>query len=199
MDRKQFFDQLAPEWEKSAPADLSQRLERVVSMSRISPGCRILDVGTGTGGLIRFILKAIGKEGYVLAIDISPDMIAVAKSKGFPANVELQVMDAHNLNVPDNSFDTVMCNAVFPHFEDKESALRELQRVLRPGGTLVISHPIGREAVNKLHSETGSIVAEDRVPTPEQMRDLLERMGFVNIEILDEPEFYIAISRKPAS
>jgi hypothetical protein len=60
----------------------------------------------------------------------------------------------------------------------------------------VISHPIGREAVNKLHREAGGPVEEDRVPTPKAMIALLEEAGLTQIQVVDEPEFYLARGRR---
>jgi len=83
----------------------------------------------------------------------------------------------------------------FPHTASWESCLREAWRVLRPGGMLVISHPIGREAVNRLHAQH-PIVAEDRVPTAEKMHQMLTHMGWAEVQVIDEPEFYLARARK---
>ena len=62
------------------------------------------------------------------------------------------------------AYDRVMCNAVFPHFNDKGAVLSRISRMLKPDGLIVISHPTGWEAVNEIHREAGSVVTEDRAP-----------------------------------
>jgi ubiquinone/menaquinone biosynthesis C-methylase UbiE len=175
--------------------DIGVRLDRVVREAGIAPGMRVLDVGTGTGVLVPCLLKAMDGAGSIKAIDISTGMLRVACSKGFPANVEFALSGVEDYDCPDASYDAVMCNAVFPHFPCKRAALLRVFRLLKPGGLIVISHPTGREAVNKVHSEAGSVVTEDRVPDAEKMRSMLENAGYACIEVIDEPEFYLARGR----
>mgnify|MGYP001025898838 CR=1 FL=1 len=197
MNKQEFFDRLAASWDEKERADISERLARVVALSCLREGHIVLDVGTGTGVLIPHILRAVGERGFVVAIDISREMLRQARQKGFPPNVHLILADMHRAGFQPQVFDRVLCNAVFPHFDDKERALYEAWRVLRPGGLLVISHPIGREAVNRLHAQCQP-VAEDRVPAAAKMYELLTRLGWADAEVIDEPEFYLARARKRA-
>ncbi len=197
MSKQEFFDRLAPQWDEEERTDISERLARVAELSCLRKGQHVLDVGTGTGVLIPHILRAIGERGVVVAIDISREMLCRAVRKGLPQNVYFVLGDMHRAGVRTEAFDRVLCNAVFPHFDDKERALCEAWRVLRPGGLLVISHPIGREAVNRLHAQCHA-VAEDRVPAAEKMTQLLTRLGWADVEVIDEPEFYLARAWKTA-
>lgn len=192
-----FFDRHAAGWDSSARPDMPERLARVVAAGVLHPGERVLDVGSGTGVLIPHVLGAVGPAGSVLALDISAEMLAVARSKQFAGSVEFLQADVHDSGLPDASFDAVFCNAALPHFEDRQRALREMVRVLRAGGALVVSHPIGRDAVNRLHQRAGDAVAEDRVPPAERLREWLERAGLVAVNAVDEPEFYLVSGRKP--
>jgi ubiquinone/menaquinone biosynthesis C-methylase UbiE len=124
-------------------------------------------------------------------------MLAVAKEKGFPANVAFIEADMENSNLADEQFDRVILNAVFPHFTNKIKALSEAVRVLKPGGSLTISHPIGREAVNNLHRQAGGVVAEDKVPTASLMQQLLKEVGLARVRVIDEPDFYLVIGYRP--
>ena len=198
MNRRQFFDRHARHWDEERPKDMAPRLERVLEEANLRGGQQVLDVGTGTGVLIPRRVPRIGDTGAVVALDISAEMLEVARGKGFPANVtflEADMQDAPALE--DESFDRVICNAAFPHFPDRRAALAEMIRVLRPGGILIISHPIGREAVNALHCDQGDVVAEDRVPPAAEMQALLEEAGLTEVRVIDEPEFYLAAGRRP--
>jgi ubiquinone/menaquinone biosynthesis C-methylase UbiE len=178
-------------WDKR-PAPDASRLRRVVALASVQEGHSALDVGTGTGVLIPYILAAVGEAGAVVAFDLSRPMAAEARSKFTAANVSLFQADVHALPFPGASFDRVICNASFPHFEDRALGLSEMIRVLRPGGLLVISHPIGRAAVNARHRQAGGAVAGDRVPAPDVMADMLQQAGLTHVEVIDEPEFYLA-------
>lgn len=177
--------------------DIGDLLDRVVREAGVGPGMGILDVGTGTGVIIPCLLKAMEGKGRIEAIDISPGMLRVARSKGFPDCVRLELADIEHFDCPSGAYDRVVCNAVFPHFSDKPAALSRIRGMLKPGGRVVISHPTGREAVNRIHRESGSVVAEDRVPDPDRMRAMLRAAGFIDIEVTDEPEFYLAVGANP--
>lgn len=197
MDRSGFFDHHAASWDADRHPEEDARLARVVALAEVRPGDAVLDVGTGTGALVPHLLRVLGSAGRIVAIDLSPDMLQVARQKGFPPGVTLLEADVHHLPLPDAEFDRVICNAALPHFEDRARSIREMMRVLRSGGILVISHPIGREAVNRLHREVGGPVEEDRVPPPEAMAALLREAGLTDVWIADEPEFYLAKGSKP--
>lgn len=193
ISQAEFFDSYADRWDSMERVDICVMLDRVVRESGIAPGMNILDVGTGTGVIIPCLLKAMDGVGSIKAIDISQGMLRVAGSKGFPDCVEFQFADIEKYECPDESYDRIFCNAVFPHFTNKTTALSRIYRMLKNGGLIVISHPTGREAVNKIHREAGSVVAEDRVPSVEKMRVMLKTTGFVDVMVTDEPEFYLAI------
>lgn len=196
ISQAEFFDSYADRWDSMEREDICILLERVVRESGIKPRMDILDVGTGTGVIIPCLLKAMDCKGSIRAIDISAGMLRVAQSKEFPDCVEFVLADIEELDCPDCSYDRVVCNGVFPHFVDKPAILLRVCRMLRVGGKIVISHPTGREAVNKVHREAGSVVGEDRVPDPSRVRAMLLAAGFVDIDVTDEPEFYLAVGCK---
>ncbi len=197
MSKEHFFDSLAPDWDAHEVADIHERLERVVDLAQLEPGHRVVDVATGTGPLLQHLAARIGATGSVEAFDIAKGMLEVARGKGIPANVRLFQADVMESGLASGAFDRVVCNSALPHFGDLRGALAEMARWLRPGGLLVISHPIGREAVNRVHARAGEVVEGDLVPDSARMLLLLEGAGLVGCEVIDEPEFYLARGRRP--
>jgi len=104
----------------------------------VSSGDRVLDVGCGTGIVSRRAAEIIGATGTLVGLDISPDMLAVARRASIPqgAHVDWHEGDAADMPFKDGQFDVVLCQFAFMFMEDKAAALHEMRRVLAPGGTL---------------------------------------------------------------
>lgn len=115
-------------------------IRRLLPRATVPPMAAILDVGCGTGVNMLEAARWFAPTRRLCGIDISPGMAAVARSKaaafGIPA--EITVGDAEQLPYPDNTFDLVLCNSVLHWFKDRGRALREMHRVLRPGGQLLL-------------------------------------------------------------
>ena len=173
------------------------RLRKILTRLWVRESMSVLDVGTGTGILVPLLLELVGPSGRIVALDISPRMLEVARTKGFPPNVEFVEADAASIPLPAASFDLVVCNATFPHFPDKARALAEMARVLKPGGRLAICHTRSREEVNRLHKEIGGVVARDEIPEEPEMRRLLAGAGFEEIAVRDEESLYLVTARVP--
>lgn len=102
-------------------------------------GDRVLDVGCGPGFYVIELLETVGPGGSVVGVDVSPDMLAVAAKRAERhANVEFHKGQATALPVADESFDRAVSVQVLEYVEDVPAALREMHRVLRPGGRLVL-------------------------------------------------------------
>jgi ubiquinone/menaquinone biosynthesis C-methylase UbiE len=196
MDRREFFDRSAADWDRHMSEDVLARLKRVIDEAQLHAGDCVLDVGTGTGVLIPLIAEAIAPEGILVASDISLPMLLEAHERMPDERVLLVQADVHHLPVFSRRFDRVVCNAALPHFGDRHAALQEMVGSLRAGGLIIISHPIGREAVNLRHREAGGPVGEDRVPPADKMEALLQKAELVEVVVIDEPDFYLARGRK---
>jgi len=199
MKRRAFFDHHAAHWDANELPDEQSRLARVVALTEVHMGHVVLDVGTGTGVLVPYLVRAVGPTGRIVAVDLSRKMLAAAQANSSSSRVTFLEADVHDLPMADAQFDRVICNAALPHFQDRPRSMREMVRVLRAGSLLVVSHPIGREAVNRRHREAGGPVEGDRVPAPETMVVLLRDAGLAETQVVDEPDFFLARGRKPSS
>lgn len=105
-------------------------------------GVRVLEVGCGTGALIRALARRRDFSGYACGVDHSDAFIKAARefsaAEGVADSVEFRVGDAHALDVADASFDVVIAHTLISHVTDPESVVREMARVVRPGGSVVI-------------------------------------------------------------
>lgn len=119
------------------PALFRQWTPMVAGAAHIQPGQRVLDVGCGTGILAREIAQRTGSAGRVVGIDPGPGMIAVARQLA-PA-VDWREGVAESLPFPDRSFDAVVSQFSLMLFADRRRALREMFRVLAPGGRLAVA------------------------------------------------------------
>jgi len=198
MSRRAYFEEAANAWdERFYTPELAAFLEKLVPEFGLKPGQNILDVGTGTGVLIPFLLRAIGPSGSITAIDCAEKMVQICRTKySLLRNVTVKLQDVEELDLPSESFDTITCFGLFPHLENKEKALHNMNRLLRSGGKLIISHALSSAEI-RVHHRNVSAVAHDMLPEKPEMRRLLERAGFDEICIKDEPRCYLCLSIKP--
>ena len=134
------FDQVAARYDTrnrlfSADRDRAWR-RRAAQRAALRPGQTALDLCTGTGKLAHELLPFVGPSGRVVGIDFSPAMLELARSR--EPRVEFRLRDVTRLNEPDASVDAITIGFGLRNLVDRNAALREMHRVLRPGGRLVI-------------------------------------------------------------
>lgn len=137
---------------------LRESTDAMLAMAEVGPGSRALDVAAGAGDQTLDIAKRVGPTGSVLATDLSPAILEIAKDKAQRAgytNVETKAADGEHLNVPEAGFDATICRLGLMFFPDPGKGLREMFRALKPGGracTMVFSTPDKNPCVSILVS-----------------------------------------------
>lgn len=194
--RQQYFDQLASKWDSEVTLKSMECLGNIVNELNIHSGSRVLDIGSGTGILLPLLVKAVGDEGRIVALDFSAKMLYQAKAKGFLPPVAFVQADVAALPLPNQFADLALCYSAFPHFGDKPKALKEIARVIKVNGRLVICHTASRNTINQLHKSIGGIVNTDLLPDESQLRELIKHAGFTITCLEDAPDRYLVIAKK---
>jgi len=190
-----YFNQKAGTWDETTAEKDTAKLDRMAKRLKIKPGSIVLDVGTGTGVFIPFLLREIGKGGRIIALDIAERMLGRARAKDFNGNIDYLCAGVTNIPLRNEIFDVIVCYSSFPHFQDKSRALAEMSRVIKEGGRLLICHTSSRAKINEIHRQIPA-VENDIIPDEGEMQSLLSLTGFVDIKI-DDSESYLASARKP--
>ena len=136
------WDKAAPLYEQFWQRQLAPAQQRLLEVAALQPGERVLDVACGTGLVTFPAADAVGPSGEVVATDLSDAMVTSvaggARDRGL-AHVSARRMDAEALDLPDASFDAVLCALGLMYVPDPRQALTEFRRVLRPGGRAVVA------------------------------------------------------------
>ena len=196
MQLQDYFDQLVPNWDREVTPERLECLSNIVKELGIALGSHVLDIGSGTGILLPFLIEAVGGEGRIIALDLSAKMLHGAKAKGFQSIVDFVQADATAIPLPHNCVDLAICNSVFPHFNNKAKALKEITRVLKSNGQLVICHTASRDAINQLHQSIGGVVGADFLPDEPELRELIGQIGLTITSLEDNPKRYLVIAKK---
>jgi ubiquinone/menaquinone biosynthesis C-methylase UbiE len=192
-------------WHPTLKTWLGPATNLMLDMAKVKEGDRILDVAAGAGEQSITAAEKVGPDGYVLATDLAPRILeyamVLAEEKGIK-NIETMEMDGENLTLPDNSFDAVISRVGLIFFPDQQKALKEMLRVVKPGGyvTAIVYSTVDK---NKFFSTPVSIIrrrAQLPPPLPGQpgpfslggegvLDEAFNKAGFVNIvsKVVDAP------------
>ncbi len=183
-DKEVFWDTEAREWEEALQNDTEEKdnTVKVIPLFGLQEGEVVLDAGCGTGGLIPLLLKEVGRSGCVYGLDLSQEMLRIAREKHYDGNVSFLKGDIIEIPLPPESMDRIICFRTFAHIDDKIGALREFFRVLKPSGIVVICNLLG---------------SNDTSPGVKEMEQFFLESNFTPVELLDADTLYIMKARKP--
>ena len=124
------------------PAIAGPFAEDLVAGARLAAGQRVLDVACGTGVVARLAAERVGPGGAVTALDLNPGMLSVARAlPSSGAEIRWYETAAESMPLPDGAFDLAFCQLGLQFMADKVAAIREMRRVLVPGGRVFASMP----------------------------------------------------------
>jgi 2-polyprenyl-3-methyl-5-hydroxy-6-metoxy-1,4-benzoquinol methylase len=125
-------------WNWEGPAGQIRWARRAKMLTdHLQPGMAVLELGCGTG----YFTQELARSGAdITAIDVSPELLDIARANCSAPNVRYEIQNAYELSYPDSIFDSVVGSSVLHHLEI-EDALRQIHRVLRPGGTMFFTEP----------------------------------------------------------
>ncbi|MFJ5773871.1 class I SAM-dependent methyltransferase [Streptomyces sp. NPDC093094] len=187
---QEFFTARAADWDRRFPDDGPAYAAAVAGLG-LRGGERVLDAGCGTGRALPPLRAAVGASGVVVGADLTPAMLEAAVTAGRDRDGQLLLADVAALPLRSRSLDAVFAAGLIAHLPEPESGLRELARVVRPGGTLALFHPIGRAA---LAARQGRRITPGDLRAEPNLRPLLERSGWHMTSYVDEDARFLALA-----
>jgi ubiquinone/menaquinone biosynthesis C-methylase UbiE len=177
VSSRPYFDAVASEWDAMRRGFFSERVrDAALGALGVEPGRRAADVGAGTG----FMTEALLQRGLeVVAIDESPPMLAVLAERFGETRVECRVSDGRSLPLETGSVDYAVANMYLHHVASPSDAIREMVRILRPGGGLAITDLDAHEFEFLRDEHHDRWLGFDRA----HVRGWLEHAGAKSIEI----------------
>ncbi|MDG9725291.1 MULTISPECIES: class I SAM-dependent methyltransferase [unclassified Streptomyces] len=187
---QEFFGARAADWDSRFPDDGPAYASAVAEL-RLREGAHVLDAGCGTGRALPPLRAAVGPSGLVVGADLTPGMLQAAVRAGRDRDGRLLLADVAALPLRSRSLDAVFAAGLVAHLPDPAGNLRELARVVRPGGTLALFHPIGRAA---LAARQGRRITPDDLRAEANLRPLLAGSGWRMTSYVDEDARFLTLA-----
>lgn len=187
---QEFFGARAADWDARFPDDGPAYAAAVDGLG-LRSGDRVLDAGCGTGRALTPLRAAVGASGIVLGADLTPPMLEAAVRAGRDRDGLLLLADVAALPVRTGSLDAVFAAGLIAHLPRPAENLRELARVVRPGGLLALFHPIGRAA---LAARQGRQITPGDLRARANLGPLLAGSGWRMTSYVDEDSRFLAVA-----
>ncbi len=187
---QEFFTARAADWDSRFPDDGPAYAAAVAELG-LCRGGRVLDAGCGTGRALPPLRAAVGGSGVVVGADLTLAMLEAALRAGRDRGGRLVLADVAALPFGSESFDAVFAAGLVAHLPHPAENLRELRRVVRPGGSLALFHPIGRAA---LAARQGRRVTPDDLRAEPNLGPLLAGAGWRMTSYADEDARFLALA-----
>ncbi|MEV7282474.1 methyltransferase domain-containing protein [Streptomyces sp. NPDC093111] len=187
---REFFGARAADWDSRFPDDGPAYAAAVADLG-LRPGDAVLDAGCGTGRALPPLREAVGPTGTVIGADLTPEMLGEAVRAGRARAATLLLSDVARLPLRAGALDAVFGAGLISHLADPVADLRELARVVRPGGRLALFHPIGRAALAARH---GRRITPDDLRAEPNLRAVLAGSGWELGSYVDEDDRYLALA-----
>jgi ubiquinone/menaquinone biosynthesis C-methylase UbiE len=190
----EFFGERAAGWDVKFGDDLPA-YHAAVRRAGYPVSSLVADVGCGTGRALPALREAVGAAGGVLAVEATLEMLLEVRRSGRDRHAHLLLADALHLPLPDETLGGVFAAGLVSHLPDAGTGLRELARVTRPGGRLVIFHPTGRRALAARHGH--ELRGDEPLAEPVLMR-LLDLAGWRGVTYSDAEDHFFALAHRAA-
>ncbi|MEV3911329.1 class I SAM-dependent methyltransferase [Streptomyces canus] len=187
---QEFFSARAADWDSRFPDDGPAYAAAVAELG-LRVGDRVLDAGCGTGRALPPLRAAVGPSGVVVGADLTPAMVEAAVRAGRDRDGRLLLADVAALPLGSRSLDAVFGAGLISHLPRPAENLRELARVVRPGGVLALFHPIGRAA---LAARQGRQITPEDLRAEPNLRPLLAGSGWRMTSYADEDARFLALA-----
>ncbi|WP_027357709.1 arsenite methyltransferase [Desulforegula conservatrix] len=163
------------------------------AFASLTAGETVLDLGSGAGFDCFIAAEKVGRNGHVIGVDMTPEMISKARAnalKGGFGNVDFRFGEIEKLPVDNNSVDVVISNCVINLSPDKQEVFNETFRVLKPGGRIAISDIVAiaefpETTKHNIALYTGCIAGASPIP---EIKKMLQNSGFKEIKIIPKDE-----------
>jgi ubiquinone/menaquinone biosynthesis C-methylase UbiE len=142
------------------------------------------------------LLNLYGSAKCLVEFDLAEDMLRVNSAKFAEASIGRVCADAQVMPFTDACFDLAVCFSVLPHMPDKSAALRQILRILRPGGVICVGHLMGSRELNEFHGRLQGPVAVDFLPSAAVLAQMLKDLGAVAIEAEENSDWYFVRAEK---